>query len=39
LLQNCASDIGKWFYLQNPNELVTVFTQIGTKITQLYIAS
>jgi Flp pilus assembly protein TadG len=39
LLQNCASDIGKWFYMQNPNDLVTVFTQIGTKITQLYIAS
>ena len=39
LLQNCASDIGKWFYLQNANDLVTVFTQIGTSITQLYIAS
>jgi Flp pilus assembly protein TadG len=39
LLQNCASDIGKWFYMQNPNDLVTVFTQIGTAITQLYIAS
>src|ERR1043166_2734829 len=39
LLQNCASDIGKWFYMQNANDLVTVFTQIGTMITQLYIAN
>jgi Flp pilus assembly protein TadG len=39
LLQNCASDIGKWFYMQNANDLVTVFNQIGVAITQLYIAS
>jgi hypothetical protein len=38
LLQNCASDTSKWFYLQNPGELVTVFTQIGTALSQLYIA-
>jgi Flp pilus assembly protein TadG len=38
LLQNCASDTNKWFYLQNPGELVTVFTQIGIALSQLYIA-
>jgi Flp pilus assembly protein TadG len=38
LLQNCASDIGKWFYLKNANELVTVFSQIGIVLSQLYIA-
>jgi hypothetical protein len=39
LLQNCASDTSKWFYLQDPNELVTVFTQIGTALSQLRIAN
>jgi len=38
LLQNCASDISQWFYLQNPQELVTVFSQIGIVLSQLYIA-
>ena len=38
LLQNCASDTNKWFYLQNPGELVTVFTQIGIALSQLRIA-
>jgi Flp pilus assembly protein TadG len=38
LLQNCASDIGKWFYLKNAHDLVTVFSQIGTELSQLYIA-
>jgi Flp pilus assembly protein TadG len=38
LLQNCASDTSKWFYLQDPGQLVTVFTQIGTTLSQLYIA-
>ena len=39
LLQNCASDTSKWFYLQDPNQLVTVFTQIGTALSQLRIAN
>ena len=39
LLQNCASDISKWFYLQDPGQLVTVFTQIGTQLSQLRIAN
>jgi Flp pilus assembly protein TadG len=39
LLQNCASDTSKWFYLQDPNQLVTVFSQIGTALSQLYIAN
>ena len=39
LLQNCASDTSKWFYLQDPGELVTVFTQIGTALSQLRIAN
>lgn len=38
LLQNCATDVGKWFYLKNANDLVTVFSQIGTQLSQLYIA-
>jgi hypothetical protein len=38
LLQNCASSVGKWFYLTNPGELVTVFTQIATNISRLRIA-
>jgi Flp pilus assembly protein TadG len=39
LLQNCASDTSKWFYLQDPGQLVTVFTQIGTALSQLRIAN
>ena len=39
LLQNCASDTSKWFYLQDPTQLVTVFTQIGTQLSQLRIAN
>jgi len=39
LLQGCASDASKWFYLQDPNQLVTVFTQIGTQLSQLRIAN
>jgi Flp pilus assembly protein TadG len=38
LLQNCATDIGKWFYMKDANELVTVFSEIGTQLSQLYIA-
>lgn len=38
LLQNCATDIGKWFYMKNANDLVTVFSEIGTQLSQLYIA-
>jgi Flp pilus assembly protein TadG len=38
LLQQCASDIGKWFYLTNPGELVTTFSQIANKLSNLRIA-
>jgi Flp pilus assembly protein TadG len=37
LLQNCASDISKWFLLTNPNDLVTTFSQIATNLTRLHI--
>jgi Flp pilus assembly protein TadG len=38
LLQNCASDISKWFLLTNPGDLVTTFTQIATKLTPLHVS-
>jgi Flp pilus assembly protein TadG len=38
LLQNCASDIGKWFLLTNPADLVTTFSQIATNLTPLHIS-
>lgn len=39
LLQSCASDIGKWFLLTDPSQLVTVFSQIGTDLVQLHLSS
>jgi hypothetical protein len=44
LLQNCAGSPGKYpdpskfFLLTSSNEIVTVFKQIGTAITQLHVA-
>lgn len=38
LLQNCANSVSNWFYLQNPGDLVTTFSQIATKISTLRIA-
>jgi hypothetical protein len=39
LLQNCASDIGKWFYMTNASELVSTFSQIGTSLVSLHLTN
>ena len=38
LLQNCASDPGKFFLLTSANEMVTTFGQIGTSLSKLRLA-
>jgi Flp pilus assembly protein TadG len=38
LLQNCASDPSKYFYLTSASQLVTAFNQIGTALSQLRVA-
>lgn len=38
LLQNCASDSKKFFLLTSADQMMTVFTQIGTELSQLRIA-
>jgi hypothetical protein len=38
LLQNCASDSSKFFYLTNSSQIVSTFSSIGTDLSQLYIA-
>ena len=38
LLQNCASDAGKFFLLTSSSEIVTTFQQIGTALSNLRIA-
>ena len=38
LLQNCASSSDKFFLLTSANQIVTTFNQIGTSLTQLYLA-
>ena len=38
LLQNCASSSDKFFLLTSADEIVTTFNQIGTNLTQLYLA-
>ncbi len=38
LLQNCASDSSKFFYLTSSSQIVTTFDTIGTNLSQLYIA-
>lgn len=38
LLQNCASDPGKFFLLTSAGEIVTTFGQIGTSLSKLRLA-
>lgn len=38
LLQNCASDPSKYFYLQSASGLVTAFNQIGVDLTNLRVS-
>lgn len=38
LLQQCASDSTKFFFLTSSSQIVTTFDQIGTNISQLYIS-
>lgn len=38
LLQACATDANKYFYLQSASALVTAFNQIGTDLTNLRVA-
>jgi hypothetical protein len=38
LLQNCASDSSKFFFLTNSSQIVSTFSSIGTDLSQLYIA-
>ncbi len=38
LLQNCASDAGKFFLLTSSTEIVTTFNQIGTALSNLRLA-
>jgi hypothetical protein len=35
LLQNCASDKGKFFLLTSANEIIATFNQIGTALSNL----
>jgi hypothetical protein len=38
LLQSCASDSSKFFYLTSSTEIVSTFSSIGTDLSQLYIS-
>jgi hypothetical protein len=38
LLRDCASDPGKFFFMTNATDLVTIFTQIGTNLSRLRLA-
>jgi hypothetical protein len=38
LLQGCASSADKFFLLTSANQIMTVFTQIGTDLSQLRVA-
>ena len=38
LLQSCASNSNDFFYLTSSNQIVTTFNQIGTNISNLYVA-
>jgi Flp pilus assembly protein TadG len=38
LLRNCASDTSKFFFLTAANDLITIFNQIGSNLSQLRIA-
>ena len=38
LLQDCATDLGKFFLLTSADEIVTTFNAIGTSLTKLHLA-
>jgi len=38
LLQQCASNSNDFFYLTSSNQIVTTFNQIGTNLSNLYVA-
>jgi Flp pilus assembly protein TadG len=38
LLRSCASDPGKFFYLTSATDIITIFNQIGTNLSQLRIS-
>jgi len=38
LLQQCASDSTKFFYLTSSGQIVTTFNQMGTNLSNLYVA-
>jgi Flp pilus assembly protein TadG len=38
VLKNCASDTGKWFVLNQANQIIPVFGQIGMNLSQLHMA-
>jgi Flp pilus assembly protein TadG len=38
LLQNCATDVNKFFLLTSANEIITTFNTIGTSLQQLYLS-
>jgi Flp pilus assembly protein TadG len=38
LLENCASDSSKFFFLTSASQIVTTFSAIGTNLSQLYLA-
>jgi hypothetical protein len=38
LLQNCASSSDKFYLLTSASEILNVFTQIGSNLTQLRVA-
>ena len=38
LLQNCASSSDKFFLLTSADQIVTTFNQIGTNLSNLYVA-
>lgn len=39
LLQQCASDSTKFFYLTSSSQIVTAFSSIGTNLSNLYVAN
>jgi Flp pilus assembly protein TadG len=39
LLQNCATDSTKFFYLTSANEIITTFNSIGTDLSNLYLSN
>jgi Flp pilus assembly protein TadG len=38
LLQNCATDSSKYFYLTSASEVITAFNTIGTNLSNLYLS-